>query len=56
MRLTPGLSLHRCHPEFRKTLQYDMANGLTIDFVSETGRWEKMSKREHLEGDREKGH
>lgn len=41
MLLTPGLSLHHCHPDFGETLQYDMANGLAIDFVSENGRWRK---------------
>lgn len=55
VRLTPGLSSHHCHPEFGKTLHYDMANGLAIDFVSETGRWRKMSKKDHLEEDKEKG-
>lgn len=57
MRLTPGLSSHHYHPEFGETLQYDMANGLVIDFVREKERMadgEKV-KREHLEGDREEG-
>lgn len=37
-RLTPGLSSHHYHPEFGETLQYDMANGLAIDFVREVER------------------
>ena len=63
-RLTPGLSSHHYHPEFGETLQYDMANGLAIDFVREVERErERESERErmadgeevkveHLEGDR----
>lgn len=54
MRLTPGLSLHHYHPEFGETLQYDMANGLAIDFVrdSENGRWKRKSKGNIWKGDR----
>lgn len=57
MRLTPGLSSHHYHPEFGETLQYDMANGLAIDFVRERARMAdgEEVKREHLEGDREEG-
>lgn len=55
VRLTPGLSSHHCHPEFGKTLYYDMANGLAIDFVSETGRWRKCQKGNIWKGTRRKG-
>lgn len=52
MLLTPGLSLHHYHPEFGETLQYDMPNGLAIDFVREMGAADgEEIKREHLEGD-----
>lgn len=46
MRPTPGLSSHHYHPEFAETLQYDMANGLAIDFVRvrENGRWRGSQK------------
>lgn len=55
VRLTPGLSSHHCHPVFGKTLQYDMANGLAIDFVRETGRWRKCQKGNIWKGTRRKG-
>ena len=45
-RLTPGLSSHHYHPEFGETLQYDMANGLAIDFVREVER-EREREREN---------
>lgn len=45
-RLTPGLSSHHYHPEFGETQQYDMSNGLAIDFVKEreNGRWRVSQK------------
>lgn len=55
LRLTPGLSSHHCHPEFGKTLHYDMANGLAIDFFSETGRWRKCQKGNIWMGTRRRG-
>lgn len=55
VRLTPGLSSHHCHPEFGKTLHYGMANGLVIDFVSETGRWRKCQKGNIWMGTKRKG-
>lgn len=55
VRLTPGLSSHHCHPDFGKMLHYDMANGLPIDFVSETGRWSKCQKGNIWMGTRRKG-
>lgn len=57
MHFTPGLSSHHYHPEFGKALQYDMANGLAIDFVRERERMAdgEEIKKEHLEGDREEG-
>lgn len=45
MRLTPGLSSHHYHPEFGETLQYDMANGLAIDFVRERKREWQMERK-----------
>lgn len=46
MRFTPRLSSHHYYPEFGKALQYDIANGLAIDFVRETenGRWRGNQK------------
>lgn len=58
MRLTPGLSSHHYHPEFGETLQYDMANGLAIDFVRERkSEWqmERMSKGNIWKGTGMKG-
>lgn len=55
--LTPGLSSHHYHPEFGEMLQYDMANGLTIDFVRErqNGRWRGNQERTSGRGQGEKG-
>jgi len=48
MRLTPGLSSHHYHPEFGETLQYDMANGLDIDFVKERAREWQMERKSKI--------
>lgn len=58
MYITPGLSSHHYHPEFGETLQYDMANGLTIDFVSEreNGRWRGSQRRTSGRGQGERVH